>query len=87
MVSYSSTVFTTKFHWREPSIKERVSLNVVDVQTRFISLAFESLEDKIHAPVIAEHVIHCQIQGMQRHLKHSFLSEFGLTSALFPGDL
>ena len=81
-------VFSTNFQWREPSIKDCISLAVVGVQTGLLSLASKGLEDQIHARVIVEHVIQRQVQGTQRHLNHFFfVSKFRLTSALLPGDL
>jgi hypothetical protein len=63
----------------------------VDGQTGFILFPAKTLDKGVHADIIAEDVINPQVQEtrqMQRHLKLSFcVSEFGLTGALFPGDL
>ena len=55
--------FRTIFHWHGPSIKERVSLAIVDAQTGLYPLSVKGLEDQIHTSIIVEDVIHCQVQG------------------------
>jgi len=58
------------FHWRGPSIEERVSLAIVGIQSGLfgLSIAFKELDERIvHADVIAhvigENIVHRQIQG------------------------
>ncbi len=35
----------------------------MDIQTQFISLASDSLDKQVHADIIAEHILHCKVQG------------------------
>ncbi len=63
MISYVSTVVSTKFHWRQLSIKKCVGLAVLGIQTRFISLACDILDEQVHADVIMEHIVHREVQG------------------------
>jgi hypothetical protein len=45
-------VVKTNFHWREPSIKKCVGLAVANLA-----------KERVHADVIAEHVVHRKVQG------------------------
>ncbi len=57
------------FHWRGPSIEERVSLAIVGIQSGLFSLsiACDDLDERIiHADVISvigENICHRQVQG------------------------
>jgi hypothetical protein len=63
----------------------------VDEQTGFVLFPVKTHDKGVHADVIMEDVVKRQVQGarqMQNHLKRFFfVSKFGLTSALFSGDL
>ncbi len=43
-------------------LKKCVGLAVMGIQTRFISLACDTLDERVHADVIAEHIVKRQVQ-------------------------
>jgi hypothetical protein len=77
---------STIFHWRGPSIEERLSLAVVDVQSGLfgLSIAFKELNERIvHADVITSSMKMSKFKDKERETRDGILAIVDVQSGLF----